>query len=173
MPTSNRPTPDVSLRAMEPDDIDLLYSVENDASLRDVGIANVPYSRYLLTQYVANSTGDIYTDKQVRMMVCHQADTVGIADLIDFNPQQLRAEVGIMTLREHRRRGYALQTLHLLANYARHTLHLHQLYAYADIGNEASLRLFEKAGYTRTATLRDWLFDGKTHRDVALLQLFL
>ena len=33
----------LTLRAMEPEDIDLLYRIENDRSLWDVGSTNVPY----------------------------------------------------------------------------------------------------------------------------------
>ena len=172
-PTEYLTTGDVYLRAMEPDDIDLLYSVENDPNIFESGISNVPYSRYLLREFILNSTGDIYTDKQVRMMFCHDETTLGIVDLIDFNPHQLRAEVGITTLRSYRRHGYGTQALRLLAEYAARTLHLHHLYAYIDFDNEASLRLFRKAGYQQTATLKGWLYDGKKHHDAAFMQLFL
>lgn len=54
----------ISLRAMEPDDLDLLYKVENDQELWEVGATNVPYSKALLRDFIMNATGDIYTDKQ-------------------------------------------------------------------------------------------------------------
>ena len=69
---------------MEPEDLDLLYQIENDKNLWGVGATNVPYSRYVLHDYVANSSGDIYTDKQVRLMVDCQQQTIGIVDLINF-----------------------------------------------------------------------------------------
>ena len=59
----------IKLRAIEPEDLDLLYRIENDVELWNVGTSNVPYSRYLLHDYVANAKNDIYTDRQVRMMV--------------------------------------------------------------------------------------------------------
>ena len=59
----------VRLRAMEPEDLDLLYRIENDQELWCLGSTNVPYSRYTLHDYVANSTGDIYSDKQVRLII--------------------------------------------------------------------------------------------------------
>ena len=40
--------PAIRLRAIEPEDLDLLYQIENDSSLWDVGTTNVPYSRYTL-----------------------------------------------------------------------------------------------------------------------------
>ena len=57
----------VRLRAMEPEDLDFLYNIENDRELWNVGNTNVPYSRYVLHDYIANSTNDIYSDGQVRL----------------------------------------------------------------------------------------------------------
>lgn len=163
----------VNLRAIEPEDLELLYKVENDRSLWEVGTTNVPYSRFLLREFIANSTGDIYTDKQVRMMISVQDTTIGMADLISFNPTHLRAEVGIMILKEYRQHGFALEALHQLALYAHHTLHLHQLYAYVSLENKSSLMLFEKAGFHQSCTMKEWLYDGKKYHDAAFLQLFL
>ena len=52
----------VRLRAMEPEDLDFLYNIENDRELWNVGNTNVPYSRYVLHDYIANATNDIYSD---------------------------------------------------------------------------------------------------------------
>ena len=56
------------LRAMEPEDLDVLYSIENDIELWSAGYTTVPYSRYILHDYIANATCDIYADRQVRLM---------------------------------------------------------------------------------------------------------
>ena len=74
--------PAVNLRAIEPEDLELLYRIENDVCLWSIGTTNVPYSRYVLHDYVANSTGDIYTDRQVRLMIENGAgEVVGIVDI--------------------------------------------------------------------------------------------
>ena len=94
------------LRAIEPEDLDLLYQIENDQSLWQVGTTNVPYSRYTLHDYIANSSDDIYADRQVRLMVENdEGETVGIVDLVQFSPQHQRAEVGIVILNAHRRKA--------------------------------------------------------------------
>ena len=100
--------PIVKLRAMEPEDLDLLYRIENDASIWHVGTNNVPYSRYALHDYIAHASGDIYTDKEVRMMIDNeQGETVGIVDLVNFSPQHQRAEIGIVIKNGCRNLGYA------------------------------------------------------------------
>mgnify|MGYP001790053284 CR=1 FL=1 len=59
----------VRLRAMEPEDLDMLYHIENDRSLWNVSATNVPYSRYALHNYIADAKNDIYIDGQLRMMI--------------------------------------------------------------------------------------------------------
>ena len=80
----------IRLRAMEPEDLDVIYNIENDLDLWTVGYANAPYSRYLLHDYVANATSDIYADRQLRLMAENdEGEVVGIVDLSDFEPRKL------------------------------------------------------------------------------------
>lgn len=166
--------PFVHLRAIEPEDLDALYAIENDMSQWNVGLTSVPYSRYTLYDYIANAKNDIYTDRQVRMMIEDEGGGMaGIVDLINFDPKHLRAEVGIVVRNEYRGRGLAQATMAKVCDYALHVLHLHQLYAYVDKANERSVKLFERCGFTRASELKDWLYDGKKFHDALLMQLFL
>jgi len=166
--------PNIRLRAVEPEDLDLLYRIENDRLLWNVGTTNVPYSRYTLHDYIATSNDDIYADRQVRLII-EDADgqTVGLCDLVNFNPQHLRAEAGIVILCEYRRRGYAREAIAQLCRYAQTVVHLHQLYAVVSTANGEALGLFRKAGFDREAILRDWLFDGRSYHDAVLMQRIL
>lgn len=164
----------VKLRAMEPEDLDLLYRIENDAQLWDVGTTNVPYSRYTLHDYIASASGDIYTDRQLRLIVEDEAgNTLGIADLADFDPRHRRAEVGIVIEQPYRQKGFALAALSELHRYARRVLLLHQLYAVISAGNQAALNLFRKAGYQSIATLPQWLCTENGYSDAVCMQLVL
>ena len=165
-------TPEIRLRALEPEDLDLLYKIENDMTLWNVGATNVPYSRYTLHDYIATASNDIYVDRQVRMMVENlSGETVGIVDLVNFDPNNCRAEVGLIILNAFRRQGYGSSALTAIADYALHTLHLHQLFAYVDAKNEASLKLFRKQGYRSSSTISDWRYDGREYHDAVLMQL--
>ena len=170
----NTALPSVHLRAMEPEDLDLLYRIENDRLLWNVGTTNVPYSRYTLHDYIANASGDIYTDCQVRLMIENEeGQTLGIADSVNFDPKHRRAELGVVIECAYRRKGYAQAALLKLSEYALRHLHLHQLYVCISVDNEPSLHLFRKMGYQHSATLRDWLFDGCTYHDAVVMQLLL
>ena len=165
---------EIRLRALEPEDLELLYTIENDSTLWHVGTANVPYSRFHLHEYIANSTGDIYADKQVRLIIeTGRAETIGIVDLFNFSPQHRRAEVGIVVLEQYRKRGYAYEALTQLCRYAHETLHLHQLYALIAVNQRPTISLFRKTGFKRTSSLQEWLFTGEKFENVAIMQTFL
>ena len=161
----------IKLRAIEPEDLDLLYRIENDVELWNVSTSNVPYSRYLLHEYVANNKNDIYSDGQVRMIVENsEGEAIGVADLVNFDPSNLRAEVGLIILNDYRRQGYGIAVLNRIADYALRILHLHQLYAYVDVNNSPSLGVFQKADYKVAAEIKDWLYDGQNYHDSVLFQ---
>lgn len=163
----------ITLRAMEPEDLDFLYAMENDRELWNVGCTNVPYSRYVLHDYIANATNDIYRDGQVRMVVddC-RGRAVGMVDVFDFNAQHRRAEVSVAVCSDCRRRGYGSAAMREVCAYARRTLHLAQVYAVVAASNEASLAMFAKCGFCRGATLPRWLFDGEKYEDAMLMNKF-
>lgn len=164
----------IRLRAMEPEDLDFLYSIENDTSLWGAGENNVPYSRYVLHDYIAHASADIYVDKQVRLIIENAEGTaVGIADLVNFSPANARAEVSIVVQKPFRRQGIARAAVTRLMAYARQTLHLAQLYAVVRTDNEASLRLFASMGFERSAMLRKWVKSGSTSLDAVVMQYFL
>jgi len=162
----------VTLRAMEPEDLEVLYTLENDTSLWDISSVNVPYSRYLLKQFIAKGTHDIYTDGQLRLMIESVDDgtVIGMADLVDFNPRHRRAEIGIVLARDYRNNGLGTEVLTLMEQYVQQFLHLRQLYAYVSAKNEATNKLFLKAGYESTCTLKDWLIIGDEYTDTKIFQ---
>lgn len=164
----------VKLRAMEPEDLDFLYNMENDHEVWNVGNTSVPYSRYVLHDYIANASNDIYHDGQVRLIVDNEeGDTVGMVDIFDFNAQHRRAEISIVISRLHRRCGYAEATIAQIIDYSLRTLHLNQLYAIVAEDNVASRKLFEKMKFTHSSTLKKWLFDGRNYADAMFFQRFL
>ena len=163
----------IHLRAIEPEDLDLLYRIENDVNLWNVGITNVPYSRYALHDYIANASDDIYVDHQVRMVIENeQKEVVGIADIVNFDPGNRRAEIGLVIEQPFRGQGYGYSAMQELARYAQNVLHLHQLYAVIDAGNDTCLQLFRQLGYQESSRLKDWLYDGCEYHDAIVMQTF-
>ena len=110
--------PLVYLRALEMEDLEFLFKIENDRSLWGVGCTNVPYSRQMLIDYIASASADIYADRQMRLIIEDvQQKTVGMIDLINFDPRHLRAEIGIVIKDEARGKGYAQEAIRQLLVY--------------------------------------------------------
>lgn len=161
------------LRALEPEDLDLLYTIENDRSQWWIGTQTAPYSRYRLRDYIANTESDIYKDEQVRFIIEDDGKTVGMVDLFDFSARNQRAEIGIALLREAQGRGLARQAINDIIDYARDVINMRQLYGVIPESNTASVRMLEACGFSQTACLKDWLKHGQKYENALLLQLFL
>ena len=164
----------IYLRALEPTDLDRLYDWENDTSIWEVGSTVAPFSRHQLTDYVMNYSNDIYATRQLRLMVCLKSDgsAVGMVDITDFEPVDLRAQVGILIAQTHQGLGLGAEALQLTVDYARTTLLLHQIYALIPESNKASLATFRSCGFKTAGHLRSWLrLPGDRYADVSFQQL--
>jgi diamine N-acetyltransferase len=148
----------VRFRALEPDDVDLLYEWENNAEIWEVSNTYEPFSKYVLSKYIKESQRDIYEAKELRMIIeTLDGNAVGAIDLFDFDPFHLRAGVGILIHDEkNRNQGYASDALQLLCNYAHNYLRLHQLFANISEENLASIQLFTSNGFEQCGTKKDW-----------------
>ena len=164
----------LKLRAVEPEDLDLMYLIENDTELWPLGQASVPFSHFALKQYIAESANDFFHDRQLRLVLeTSDGISIGFVDLQKYDPQHHRAEVGIVVVPEQQRLGYASEALRLLADYASTHLGIHQIYALVPMSNQASVGLFKKCGYKETATLQDWLKSPERWQSVVVFQKIL
>jgi diamine N-acetyltransferase len=163
----------LKLRAMEPSDIDLMYEWENDPETWIYSNTQTPFSRFYLEQYIISSHCDIYSEKQLRLMiVAPSGETAGCVDLFEFDPKNRRAGVGILIAKGHRGKGYASETIDIIIKYAKHILALHQLFCNIASNNKISLNLFKKKGFELAGTKKQWIFaDDSQWFDEHFLQL--
>lgn len=149
----------VRLRALEPEDLDFLFALENDPDIWGVSDTMAPVSRHALREYLEHASTDFYVVRQLRLVVTTEISSkaVGVVDLFEYDPLHQRAGVGITILASQRRRGYAQAALHLVKEHARIALRLHQVYATVSVDNRASMKLFRAAGFRRVGLRRAWL----------------
>ena len=123
----------IKLRKLEPSDLPYLYQWENDASAWADGANHNPLSQQDLRDYIASTTGDIYKDGQLRLIIESISPkdglTIGCIDLFDFDPRNGRAAIGMYIAPEYRGKGVGHQALEQLEAYAFDFLHLRVLYA--------------------------------------------
>ena len=161
------------LRALEPEDLELMYGWENDMQIWRVSGTVAPFSRHVLSRLIEEQQFDIYATRQIRLVIEHDGQAVGAVDLFEFDPHNRRAGVGIIVDSQHRAQGLGHDALKALEQYARQTLHLHQLWCSVTVDNEASLKLFLKAGYVECGLRREWILTSDGALDEILMQKIL
>ena len=164
----------IYLRALEPNDLDFVYEMENDESIWEISNTQTPYSRFLIRQYLENAHQDIYEAKQLRLAICKNDDfsAIGLIDLFEFDPKNNRAGIGILIKNsENRTQGFGSEALELLIDFAFQQLNLNQLFANINPENKASTRLFAKFGFENIGIKKQWNLVNGQYKDEALFQL--
>ena len=161
------------LRALEPEDLDILYKWENNLELWKYGSTLTPYSKFALRDYLNDSLQGIIYTRQLRLMAVEKESlaVIGTVDIFDYDPIHRRAGIGILVDMQFRGKGYGGEILNLSAGYAFDTLHLNQLYAYIPVSNTASFNLLSKCGYEQAGLLKSWIKTRDGFEDVRLMQL--
>lgn len=164
----------IQLRALEPEDLELLYNWENNDSYWVISNTVSPFSKYTLKRYLENSHKNIYETGQLRLMIdlIPEKITIGTIDIFEFDPFHQRAGLGILIADEaYRRKGYASMALKCLIDYCFNTLQLHQLYCNILTNNCESMDLFKKQGFIQTGIKKDWIKASDGYIDEYMFQL--
>lgn len=166
----------ISLRAVEPADAELMYEWENQVKHWYVSGTTSPIPKFVLREFTKIENQDVTVTKQVRLVINHDntGKAIGCIDLFDVDLLNKRAGVGILIGDDaHRGKGYAHQALMLLKKYSLQILHLHQLFCNIHESNAGSLNLFAKAGFHPSGTLKEWTLHNGRFENVIVMQCFL
>lgn len=157
----------IKLRKIEPSDLPFLYLWENDALAWADGDNHNPLSQQDLRDYIESTTGDIYKDGQLRLIIeqspittDQSPITVGCIDLFDFDPRNRKAALGMYIAPEHRGKGVGRQALEQLETYAFGHLNLRLLYAVIATNNAPCSALYRSAGYQPSSPLPAWTLES-------------
>ena len=163
----------VNLRALEPEDLDFLYTTENDTNFWQVSNTQVPFSKFVLKQYLENAHQDIYEAKQLRLIIEESKTNtaIGMIDLFDFNPQHRRAGIGILVHKKFQNSGFASDALSIFIPYCFKILNLHQIFANIVSNNQQSIKLFSNFNFKKIGIKKDWLFIDGVYNDEFIFQL--
>lgn len=164
----------IRLRALEPEDLDLLYKWENDSRWWDVGNTRQPYSRYALKQYILHSDKDIYETHQLRLMMVDVAtnNVVGTVDLFDFDLHNSRIALGLFVDETYQGKGFAKASLRLVEEYVFSFLKINQLYCHIAESNTASRKMFEQEQYEANGILKNWVKSANGFENIIVFQQF-
>lgn len=148
----------IYLRAIESSDLDLIYVLENDISIWKISNTITPFSKDVIELYLQSAQQDIYTNKQLRLLIClnETNQPIGTIDLFEFDPMNLRVGVGILIFESHRNNGYAAESIEVIKQYTKNILLLNQLYCNINATNNESVKLFEKCGFEKIGLKKQW-----------------
>lgn len=151
----------ITLRKIEPSDLPFLYQWENDASSWADGANHNPLSQRDLRDYIESTTGDIYKDGQLRLIIeLDTAETVGCIDLSDLDIRNRRAAIGMYIAPEFRNRGIGKQAVLAMEDYASRQLDLRLIYAVIATTNIPCTKLYENLGYEPSSVLKGWTLES-------------
>ncbi len=163
----------IQLRALEPEDLEFLYEIENTLAFWEISHTQTPFSKYTLKKYIEQAAhADIYEAKQLRLLIVHSEtqQAIGMIDLFDLDPHHQRAGIGILIHPEWQGNNYGNDALATLIDYCNQQLHLHQLYANILSENTASIALFKKHGFTEVGIKKAWIKTADGFKDELLVQ---
>lgn len=162
------------MRALEPEDINILYKWENDTNIWRVSNTISPFSKYILREFIENQKYDIYETRQLRLIIEDKESCrpVGAIDLFDIDPNNRRAGVGILIYNsEDQGVGYASSALNALIMYSFQILGMNQLYCNIPLSNKQSLSLFRAKGFSIVGLKKEWIRTTVDWESEYMLQL--
>jgi len=170
-------TLEIILRTPELSDLEQIQTWENDMEMWHLSNTLLPFSRFIIEQYIINEQEDIYSKKQARFIISlvskkdKALESVGAIDLFDFDPKNRRAGIGILIDKIYRGQGLANLALAQLIEYSFNVLNLHQLYCSILSSNTESLKLFQRQQFSIIGVKKEWILLNNEWQDEYFLQL--
>lgn len=163
----------IILRKPEPEDLDFLYSIENNPTNWFVSDSKSPFSKWQLKQHIENTVYDIYTNKELRLIIEDKTTkrAIGLVDLFEFEPFHKRIGIGILITTQEQNKGIAYHSINMIIKYCFEILEINQIWCNIDADNEISMKLFKKAGFENTGILKQWKIQKGKYKDVLFYQL--
>ncbi len=162
----------IFLRALEPEDLDYLFSTENNEDIWEISSTSQPFSRHMLSKYIEKSHLDIYQVNQLRLVISdYKNNSLGLIDLFDVDFKNFKAGIGILINKDNRDKGHAKEALEILIKYCFAYLNLHQLYCNIIEENKASISLFKNLGFNEIGLKKDWIYFKGEYKNEYLFQL--
>lgn len=165
-------TRDITLRAIEHDDMQLLKDLINDPEIEKMVVGwSFPVSTHQQVSWINNLINDT---KNVKFIIdVRNIGAVGLASLTKIDYKNRTATINIKLKNDNnvRNKGIGYKAIKMLIDYAFNELNLNCLYANILIYNIASQKLFEKCGFVLEGTLRSRVYKSGKYHDLCSYSL--
>lgn len=150
----------VTLRTLEPDDLDFIHRWQNDPAFRDEMYARTPRDAEQVEELLERWREP---EDDMSLLVCVDGDPIGKVAL--FRVTRHRGELAYWLVPDAQGKGYATEAVSLLIDHAFDAVGLHKVHARVADFNEASRGLLASLGFTEEGRLREHAFVRGAHRD--------
>ena len=174
IPLPNPPLTDgeIRLRPWERRDVAAVAAACQDPEIPRWTVVPPNYTERHARDFIAGTGSDIAAGRELPLAIVDMDDSVlGALGLSNFEWHDLKGEIGYWMAAESRRRGIGARATRMLAVWALTSLGLERLELLANPENEASLRLAERAGFTREGTLRRYRRRHGVREDLVMFSL--
>lgn len=124
------------------------------------------YVIFLQNQWIMNSDYTYMIEAIKQTPENREIIPVGQISLYDLNFVHRRAEVGIWLGSQYWKKGYATEALQLMIHYAFEDMQFNRIQAHIFLENVSSQRLFERIGFKREGTNRQYVMKETDPCDV-------
>jgi RimJ/RimL family protein N-acetyltransferase len=163
----------VLLRPYRREDIPAVTEACQDPEIPRWTTIPSPYSESDARDFIARTDADRRAGRELGLAIV-EADggtLLGGCGLARLDWTDRRAEIGYWVAREVRRRSVGTRAVRLLSRWALGPLGLERIELLTDPGNEASMRLAARAGFTREGLLRQYRRRGRGRWDLVMHSL--
>ena len=163
---------DIRLRPWERGDVKAVTAACQDPEIPRWTVVPHNYTERHARDFINATGADIATGRELALAIVDLDDRVlGALGLSNFDWPDLKGEIGYWVVAEARRRGIGSRATRLLATWAIRQLGLERVELLANPHNEPSLRLAERAGFTREGTLRRYRRRHGVREDLVMFAL--
>jgi RimJ/RimL family protein N-acetyltransferase len=152
---------EVALREWRASDVEAMVEPLNDPAIARWTRVPSPYTREDAVEFLAQVDAGLATGEALSLAMASPSDgaLVGSIALHVTSWEHRRGNIGYLVFPTARGRGLAPRAVRLLAGWAFEHAGLARIGILTRVGNEASQRVAQKAGFTREGVLRAYM-DG-------------
>jgi RimJ/RimL family protein N-acetyltransferase len=163
---------DLRLRPWERGDVKAVTAACQDPEIPRWTVVPHNYTERHARDFINGTGADIQSGRELALAIVDpDGRLLGALGLSNFDWADLKGEIGYWIVAEARRRGVGSRATRLLATWAITQLGLERVELLANPHNEASLRLAERAGFTREGTLRRYRRRHGVREDLVMFSL--
>jgi diamine N-acetyltransferase len=155
------------------EDAAFLLELENDSSIWKVSYTTEKFNLKEIELFIVRNLLEGLETGQIRYLITKNHIRCGCIDLFEYDPQNLRAGVGIIIHPNFQHQGIAKAALLKLIEHSKTVLKLHQLHCTIMDENLASISLFKSVGFAPSGVRKDWTYFDGVFYDETFYQLFI